>query len=170
MLIRALAELMTGARTEFSFNDKALRRGLQQELRRLENPGPFLASIGEELAGAGGSINMRFKTETSPDGGAWAPLATATVERRLKKYRNAPMTILRMRGHLAGSINYQVNGPMLSVGTGREVEDYAAIHQFGGEAGRGLKAVIPARPYLGFSDADWEMIEDEAAEYFWSHT
>ena len=40
------------------------------------------------------------------------------------------------------------------------------IHQFGGEAGRGLKAVIPARPYLGFSDGDMDLIKEELVSYF----
>ncbi|WP_299773166.1 phage virion morphogenesis protein [uncultured Tateyamaria sp.] len=157
---------MTGARLEFSFNDRALRADLRERLSKLENPEPFLKSIGEEFAGAGGVINQRFKNERGPDGTPWAPLSEAQRQHRQKKYGNAPMTILRMRGHLAGSINYQVSGGSLKIGTGKEAEDYAAIHQFGGEAGRGLKAVIPARPYLGFSDADMDLIEEEAEGHF----
>ncbi|WP_052265417.1 phage virion morphogenesis protein [Ruegeria sp. ANG-R] len=157
---------MTGTRMEFSFNDKRLRADLRSRLTKLENPDPFLKSIGEEFAGAGGVINQRFKAEKGPDGKPWAPLSESQIRRRQKKYGNAPMTILRMRGHLAGSINYQVSGGSLKIGTGKVVEDYAAIHQFGGEAGRGLTAVIPARPYLGFSDADMELIEEEAIGYF----
>jgi len=158
---------MTGTRMEFSFNDKRLRSDLRAQLSRLEDPKPFLKSIGEEFAGAGGVINQRFKTEKGPDGKPWAKLSEAQVRRRQKKYGNAPMTILRMRGHLAGSINYQVVDGFLKIGTGKEVDDYAAIHQFGGEAGRGLKAIIPARPYLGFSDSDMDLVENEAVEFFW---
>ncbi len=156
---------MTGARLEFSFNDRALRADLRERLSKLENPEPFLKSIGEEFTGAGGVINQRFKNERGPDGTPWAPLSESQRQHRQKKYGNAPMTILRMRGHLAGSINYQVSGGSLKIGTGKEAEDYAAIHQFGGEAGRGLKAVIPARPYLGFSDADMDLIVEEAEGY-----
>jgi phage virion morphogenesis protein len=39
----------------------------------------------------------------------------------------------------------------VAVGTNRV---YAAIHQLGGQAGRGRKVTIPARPYLGVSAAD----------------
>ncbi|WP_171182258.1 phage virion morphogenesis protein [Ruegeria sp. HKCCD8929] len=158
---------MTGTLLEFSFNDSTLRADLRRKLAQLEDPEPFLKSIGEEFAGAGGIINTRFKQEKGPDGTPWAPLADKTVRRRQKQYGNAPMTILRMRGHLAGSINYQVGGGTLKIGAGKEVEDYAAIHQFGGDAGRGLRAVIPARPYLGFSDDDMALIEEEAVGYFW---
>ena len=157
---------MTGVRMEFSFNDKALRIDLRKRLAQLEDVTPFLKSIGEEFAGAGGIINQRFKDEKGPDGKAWAPLSDRTIKARLKKNGNAPLTILRLRGHLAGSINYQVSGGVLKVGTGKEVEDYAGVHQFGGKAGRGLKVHIPARPYLGFSDADMEFIEDEVLVYF----
>lgn len=159
---RLLGEAMTGARMEFSFNDKALRA----KLSKLEDPEPFLRSIGDEFASAGGIINQRFENERGPDGTPWAPLSQAQTQRRLKENGNAPITILRMRGHLAGSINYQVSGGDLKIGTGKEVEAYTAIHQFGGEAGRGLKAVIPARPYLGYSEADMDLIEEEAAAYF----
>ncbi|WP_170431931.1 phage virion morphogenesis protein [Ruegeria arenilitoris] len=151
---------MTGTSMEFSFNDKALRADLRERLSKLENPEPFLKSIGEEFASAGGVINQRFKYERGPDGTPWAPLSESQRRRRQKRYGNAPMTILRMRGYLAGSINYQVGGSSLTIGAGKEVEDYAAIHQFGGKAGRGLKAVIPARPYLGFSDGDLDSIEE----------
>ena len=36
----------------------------------------------------------------------------------------------------------------LTIGTAPNVEVCAGIHQFGGEAGRGRKVEIPARPYL----------------------
>jgi phage virion morphogenesis protein len=36
---------------------------------------------------------------------------------------------------------------------------YAAIHQFGGETGRGNKTIIPARPFLGVREEDWAEIE-----------
>ena len=41
---------------------------------------------------------------------------------------------------------------------------YAAIHQAGGQAGRGGKVSIPARPYLGFGDDDVRDIVDLAEE------
>lgn len=157
---------MTGARMEFTLKDKKLSKRLKRLANVEDELAPFLKSIGEEFAGAGGVINTRFKTETGPDGEKWAPLADATITRRLKKYGNAPLTILRMRGILAGSINYQVSGSRLEVGTGGEAEDYAAIHQHGGKAGRNRKVKIPARPYLGFSDDDMDMIEEEAWSVF----
>lgn len=47
----------------------------------------------------------------------------------------------------------QALGGSISVTWGTNVT-YAAIHQFGGRAGKGHRARIPARAYLGVSDDD----------------
>ncbi|MDO5307815.1 MAG: phage virion morphogenesis protein, partial [bacterium] len=39
--------------------------------------------------------------------------------------------------------------------------DYAAIHQLGGQVGKGHKAEISARPYLQLTDDDFAEIIDE---------
>ncbi len=159
---------MTGVRMEFSFEDEGLRKELKRLAEMDQDFAPFLKSIGEEFTGAGGIINTRFKEEKGPDGAAWAPLASRTIRRRLKKSNGAPITILRMSGELAGSIAYEVTADRLRIGvrSGSKAGVYAAIHQFGGKAGRNRSVPIPARPYLGFSDEDWDMIEEEALDYF----
>ena len=43
--------------------------------------------------------------------------------------------------------------------------DYAAIHQLGGQAGKGLKTEIPARPYLQLTDDDFAEIIDETTDF-----
>lgn len=42
---------------------------------------------------------------------------------------------------------------------------YGAIHQLGGQAGRGLKVTIPARPYLMVQDEDWAEIRKVVENY-----
>ena len=42
---------------------------------------------------------------------------------------------------------------------------YAAIHQFGGKAGRGHKVNIPARPFLMVQPEDWTEINAALADY-----
>ncbi len=42
---------------------------------------------------------------------------------------------------------------------------YAAIHQFGGRAGRGHAAKIPARPFLVVQDDDLEEIKEIILDY-----
>ena len=156
---------MSGVRLAFSFNDTSLRDALRRKLARLEDKAPLLKLIGEEFVSAGGIINRRFKEERGPDGKPWAPLSPRTIASRLKRKGNSPITILRMYGHLAGSINYQVGGNTLTIGTDDEVSAYAGIHQFGGKAGRGRKVTIKARPYLGFSDDDMNLIEEEVTAF-----
>lgn len=111
-------------------------------------------------------ISTRFKEEGGPKGKFWAPLSPRTIGTRLKRYGNSPLTILRRRVHLAGSINYQIGRSGLKIGTGGEVNDYVAIHQFGAKAGRGRKMKIPAGPYMAFSDDDLEIVTEEIAAYF----
>lgn len=157
---------MAGAHTKFTLENLAMVPALRKAMKAVDEMDGFMKHIGEEFAGAGGVISTRFQTETGPDGEAWAPLADRTVRQRERKFPGAPMTILRASGVLAGAINYQAAGGQLRIGTASQVEAYAAIHQFGGEAGRNLAAEIPARPYLGFSDDDLEMVEEEALDYF----
>lgn len=154
---------MSGVTLKFTLKDLPLRKEMTRRVEQLENPEPLLKSIGEEMLPR---VLDRFKQERGPDGKRWAPLASATIRARLKKYGNSPLTILRMRGHLAGAINYQTSPTTLKIGTGNEVKDYAAIHQLGGKAGRGRKVTIKARPFLGFSDGDMAIIEEEVTDYF----
>ncbi len=72
-------------------------------------------------------------------GKPWAPWSAATHARRSggKKLQDS--------GHLAGSITSVATASEASIGTNLV---YAAIHQFGGRAGRGRRSVIPARPFL----------------------
>ena len=56
-----------------------------------------------------------------------------------------------------GSIHPEAHPDRAEIGTDMI---YAAIHQFGGLAGRGHVVEIPARPYLGVRDEDWPEIKD----------
>jgi len=60
-----------------------------------------------------------------------------------------------MRGDLAASITSKYDDNSAVVGTNKV---YAAIHQFGGDAGRNKKVKIPARPYLKLTEKDFEEI------------
>lgn len=71
-------------------------------------------------------------------------------------------------GLLRDTIAWQAGSDWVSVGTNRfsDVTPHgAAIHQFGGQAGRGRKVTIPARPFLGFSEADKAGILAILSEY-----
>lgn len=77
------------------------------------------------------------------------------------KYRKG--TPLVDTENLMGSITSRYNNDSAEVGTN---EPYAAIHQFGGMAGRGRKVKIEARPFLVLTQQDKDDILEDAQEYF----
>lgn len=109
------------------------------------NPAPVMrdiATIGEN------STRLRFRTESGPDGKKWKP--SFRVQLRGGK-------TLTKDGHLSGSVSSNHGRDFAEWGVNRI---YAAIHQFGGRAGRGLRTQIVARPYLGVSSDDARDILD----------
>lgn len=77
------------------------------------------------------------------------------------KYRQG--TPLVDTENLMGSITSDYTNDTAVVGTN---EPYAAIHQFGGKAGRGRKTTIPARPFLKLTPEDEADIMEDIQEYF----
>lgn len=133
---------------------------LKDGLARLRAAGTDLTPAMQDIAVyLAASTRRRFESETGPDGKRWSP------SRRVREEGGQTLTL---SGDLRGSIrpawgpDFAAAGPERSGGAGV----YAAIHQFGGAirpknkralsfGGRVVAAVrMPARPYLGFSDAD----------------
>jgi len=104
------------------------------------NLAPLMVSIKQELLA---QTEGNFAAQGRP---AWPALATSTIKQR-EKQKKWPGQILQVSGTLARSIVTESDETSAMVGVGSEVR-HAAIHQFGGKAGRGHKANIPARPYL----------------------
>lgn len=77
------------------------------------------------------------------------------------KYRQG--TPLVDTENLMNSITSYYDNDSAEVGTN---EPYAAIHQFGGKAGRGKKVDIPARPFLVLTPQDEDDILEDVQEYF----
>jgi len=77
------------------------------------------------------------------------------------KYRQG--TPLVDTENLMGSITSDYTNDTAVVGTN---EPYAAIHQFGGKAGRGRKTTIPARPFLKLTPEDESDIMKDIQAYF----
>jgi|Deesub1362B_J571_1020462.scaffolds.fasta_scaffold00331_36 phage virion morphogenesis protein len=101
------------------------------------------------------SVMKNFEVEGRP---RWRPLAKATL-----RQRGSNAKILQDRGKLRDSINFKVKSNAVEIGTNRP---YAAIHQFGGYAGRGRKVYIPARPYLLLQKEDKEDIKKILKEIY----
>lgn len=150
---------MTGIAIEIDIDNLSMSEGLADLLGKMEHLQPFHANVGEHMLN---SIDDRFETETAPDGSKWQHHAPATIASRLRRNGNAPLTILRESGRLAGSFSYDANDDRVEIGT---PIIYAAIQHFGGEAGRGHSVTIPPRPILGLSAED-ETAIDEMAEDF----
>ena len=77
------------------------------------------------------------------------------------KYRSG--IPLNDTGALRQSIDELSDNDTALVGTNMV---YAAIHQFGGWAGRNRKAYIPARPFLQLTNEDKQDLMDDVQDYF----
>ena len=114
------------------------------------------------------SVLENFKNESAPDGTPWAKLSATTLQLGLgrskgfgkkggltargKRYLQGKR-ILWESGDLEASVHSQAGLDSVTIGVGGHIP-YAAIHQFGGQAGRGRKVSIPARPYLGLNSGE----------------
>ena len=148
--------------------DQALTVTLQAVAKAMGDPKPPLRAIGEYLRE---STQLRIRAEgPGPNGEAWPDLSPAYL--LVKKGPGK----LRESGQLLATLTWQLVGESgVAIGSNKV---YAAIQQFGGQtkphrivavnkkalfwpgAAHPVKAVnhpgskIPARPYLGVSQAD----------------
>lgn len=143
-------------------NDKEMRDALEQLQVKIGNPAPALRQIGVFYER---SVLENFKAQAAPDGTPWARLSQTTMMMNLsqkgrigkkgglttrgRKYIQGKR-ILWEHGDLEGAVHHQVGKNSVIIGVGGHIK-YAAIHQFGGKAGRGLRVNIPARPYLALN-------------------
>lgn len=143
---------MAGISYRAIIDEQDMREKLAELIGQMSNPAGFYKNVGEHLLN---SVKDNFENESAPDASPWRSLSDATRKQRALKFGNAPLTILRASGDLMNSINVETDASQARVGSPLV---YAAIHHFGGDAGRGRKVTIPARPYLGLSAADEEEI------------
>ncbi len=86
-----------------------------------------------------------FESQGSPFGEAWKALSPATLKKKKGTLK------LIESGHLKRSLRSNISTSEKRVSVGSNLE-YAAIHQFGGKAGRNHKVSIPARPFLPINE------------------
>ena len=111
----------------------------------------------ELLDVAGGVIESQTRRriadeKTSPGGEEWPEWSIVTAGTR-----HSGHSLLVGELDLIDSIQYIVGGNEVEIGSPLV---YAAIHNFGGEAGRGGSTEIPAREYLGLSDDNSQELEE----------
>lgn len=165
---------MTGVSIQVEVDDAEVQAGVRQLLRLTGNLTPLMRAIGVGLVR---NTQDRFAEGRDPEGKTWQSLnpAYAAIKRGPGILRDSGM-----RGGLMGSITFATSGgpraAELTIGTNKV---YGAIHQFGGTIrpkkpggllilrtpggavwGAARKVTIPARPYLGFSDADRDSVLD----------
>lgn len=134
---------------------EALNGRIDRLLRGLKNPTPMLW----DLANAGESqTRRRIEVEKQGPNGErwpeWSPDYAAT--------RHGGQSLLESTGALLDSLTAFADAQTAGWGTN---VTYAAIHQFGGKAGRRQTAEIPARPYLGVSDDNLKELLDIAERW-----
>lgn len=101
------------------------------------------------------STQARLQEEkASPEGEPWAPWSPAYAKTRVPGVQS----LLISKDELRDSIANYADGPTVRIGSNLV---YAAFHQFGSDDGD-----IPARPYLGVSEADRIEIEQMALDLF----
>ncbi len=98
------------------------------------------------------AIDANFESKNRQRRLGWPPLSELYVE-FLRRYRprRDPSILLKDEGRLSQSIDVETDKNKVIAETNLK---YAAIHQFGGKAGRGHRATIPPRPYIAFLDED----------------
>lgn len=119
---------------EIKVDDRPVASALDALQRVLVDLTPAMRDIAEALRT---ETEENFLREGRP---GWKDLAPSTV-----KARGSAHPILQRSGQLAASVDLVYDRTSASVGSNKV---YAAIHQFGGQAGRGRRVTIPARPFL----------------------
>ena len=139
--------------------DLGAERRVAEMLQRVKNLRPALKIIGETGLT---SIQRNFEEGGRPK--KWKPLALSTIKQRRRQGKWPGQILVRLGfgGGLLGSISYRVT-PSKVRWTAKKI--YAAIQHFGGKAGRGHKATIPARAYMLFQREDREDFRETLREY-----
>lgn len=139
--------------------DEQVQAALRVLQERVSNANGILSGLGEDMVER---TKRRFETSTGPDGVTWRKNSDVTLgilsDRLGKSYRKKSGALnskgeTRMAGkkplidtgYLRRQIIWQATADTLTVGA---TPLYAAIQQFGGQAGRNRKVTIPARPFL----------------------
>src|SRR5574344_2191175 len=141
---------------EIRIDNKAVEEALLKVASKCEDMKPLMKNIAGIMADA---VEENFEQEGRPD--KWQELAESTIKHR-KKTKHWPGRILQVEGQLATSMTTQYDNESAIIGSNLA---YAAIHQLGGQAGKGKKVTIPARPYLNLTDSEYKEIIEETKKY-----
>ncbi len=132
---------------KIDIDDREVKKELTSLAGRIQNRKPLMRKISGIMHDA---VEENFEQEGRPK---WKP------SKRVLKQKGKT---LQDTGQMAASVSEEYDNDSAQVGTNKK---YAAIHQFGGLAGRGRKVNIPARPFLKLTDSDLEEIKETVKDY-----
>lgn len=135
---------------DVSLNWGGFDKAIGNAMKKMANKKALMASVGDALVS--GTIR-RFTREESPKGEKWQPSQRAAAEGG---------QTLSDTARLRKSINYGATPKEVMVGSNAV---YARIHQMGGKTGKGHKVTMPARPFLGVSDADMAEVRETINDF-----
>lgn len=151
-----------------------LKKEIGRIITRLENKTPAMKIIGEIVKSSviknfqeGGRPTKWMPTKAISSAISYKMKGKATQTKAGKetkgfaRYKAGKKTLIDT-ARLMKSINPRAFSDRAEIGTNVV---YAAIHQFGGKAGRGRKVNIPARPFLMVQDEDWASIKAALSKY-----
>lgn len=134
-------------------DDKEWQRRAQSLEHGMRDVTPLMRQWGE-IAHA--SITENFEVGGRP---RWKRLSAVTIKR---KGHDRPL--IGRTGNLS-RIVVQVGQTAVRLGTHPAAHAYASIQHYGGHAGRNLKVLIPARPYMVLRDEDRAEMEETTVRY-----
>lgn len=123
-----------------------IQSALNGLLRQINDTRPVMRAISEVLLD---SIEESLDNEADPETGApWQPLADVTIAQRKRAGKWPGKMLQYSQGGLASSFSANYGDQFAAASSNKP---YAAIHHFGGMAGKNRKVKIPARPYAGLT-------------------
>lgn len=117
---------------KISLDDSQFQHRLNQLLHNITHTTPMMKGIAQELE----NLSKENFANQAWGKDKWKPSQAATKQNRNTLYA---------RGELHDSIETRTGTHFAQIGSNMK---YAAIHHIGGQAGRGKKFTLPARPYL----------------------
>lgn len=129
-----------------------LDRALTRLAASVKDMTPIMRAIGGELEAA---TERNFDDEGARIAAKWKPSRRA-LEQKGQTLRDTGRLVASISAGGAGHVS-EVTPQSVFVGTNVE---YAAIHQFGGRAGRNRKVEIPDRPFFGLNQQDEQDIAE----------
>ena len=135
-------------------NTSDLERKMRGVVLGLQQPAELMTDLSEVMYN---EVIKNFEMQGRP---SWKKLSPVTLA---KKKGNRKLQEGGANSEdLIGSFEARVEGNTAVVSN---AVTYAAIHNFGGKAGRGLKVDIPARPFMTLPSSGRQALADACADF-----